>query len=568
MSAGAQGTQGSVRVSGAITALNPQDGLFLRAEHLQAIEDYAETLARTVGTASGTGVVYGFDLSVDATGPALDVGPGLAIGPTGRSLRSTVDAAILLGPDVPGVGTDGFWVVTVAPDTADSGTENVYGTLCADPCSSSGPGSTIRPWRDEGVRITLVPDSLAGLDAVPDLHRRSWLASKYFERERRAGGPWLVPADDTGVVPSPRTRDWTSSAAAPAAAGVPLGTLQLLGSTWTLDVWTARRDVGVAPGERLWRSRLGMRPWNVFLAQVAQFQDQLVPMSTAFARVRRERVVDEREAITRRFVAEASTSMQRSPDFRQFREELAASAESYVLSSAGDSLWDRGFDELPPAGVLYGVLVDKGLTARLDALFGPGVDVRIRQVRADEVLPAFDRAQHRDRIPLHSDFGPTEVDVLVPSLLADLPALRTDDYPWLAFVRREAGSTTIAPVATEEVVVYHVVGPVKDVLTALAAGRRPDDVGLVGTLEYPVGDWAYPGGKIAAKLVQDVGLLATTRFSLVAAASEDARRPLAAQRATLFGACLDEGTAPADVWTVTAADGPEVIVVVQPLANS
>ena len=34
---------------GAITRLNPSDGLFLRAEHLRAMEDYASDLALAVG---------------------------------------------------------------------------------------------------------------------------------------------------------------------------------------------------------------------------------------------------------------------------------------------------------------------------------------------------------------------------------------------------------------------------------------------------------------------------------------------------------------------------------------
>ena len=44
---------------GAITRLNPADGLFLRAEHLRAMEDYASDLALAVGMAGGPGVVHG-----------------------------------------------------------------------------------------------------------------------------------------------------------------------------------------------------------------------------------------------------------------------------------------------------------------------------------------------------------------------------------------------------------------------------------------------------------------------------------------------------------------------------
>ena len=39
-----------------LTALNPLDGLFLRAEHLAAIQNYARELTRAVSRAGGAGV--------------------------------------------------------------------------------------------------------------------------------------------------------------------------------------------------------------------------------------------------------------------------------------------------------------------------------------------------------------------------------------------------------------------------------------------------------------------------------------------------------------------------------
>ena len=48
-----------------LVSLNPEDGLFLRAEHLTTIQDYARAITMAVGQAAGTGVVWGLDLRVD-----------------------------------------------------------------------------------------------------------------------------------------------------------------------------------------------------------------------------------------------------------------------------------------------------------------------------------------------------------------------------------------------------------------------------------------------------------------------------------------------------------------------
>ena len=78
---------------GAITRLNPADGLFLRAEHLRAMEDYASDLALAVGMAGGPGVVHGYQVSLSQDGSAVQVTGGLAIDPDGRPLRSKSGAS-------------------------------------------------------------------------------------------------------------------------------------------------------------------------------------------------------------------------------------------------------------------------------------------------------------------------------------------------------------------------------------------------------------------------------------------------------------------------------------------
>jgi len=567
--------KGSIRASGAITALNPADGLFLRAEHLQAIQTYAEVFTRMIGIGGGTGVVYGFEITpenfeipLEKKPPALKVGRGLATSAAGRSLRSEVDVTLSLA-DVGSAGPDGFWVVTVAPDAKEFGTENVYGNLCDEPCA--GPGAVIHPWVDEGVRIALVPNHIDGLDAVSDLHRRSWLASKYFEREREAGQPWIVPGDVMGAVAPLKTRDWTSSVGAPSDEGVPIGAVLRVGINWVLDVWTARRDIGVPPTEYAWRSRLAMRPWNVFLAQVAQFQDQLGPVMSASGVVRRELVVDERDQVTQEFIDNAPPAIRSRPFFRDFLKSRDEAEAAYVLAAEDKSLWDRGFDELPPAGFLYGVPQDETMRSRLDTLFGDQyVDVRICHVRADSVPPAFDRAQHRDRIPLRSQLGKVPVDVLVPDVPADLPALCTKTYGWVAFVRGEE-SCVDAPAPEEPVDVYHGVYQGVDepavVVRALRDGQAPDSLTWVGRLSYPAGGWDFPVGDVAQKIVELLDEPSDHTTQLFAGAADETRRPLAALRANLFAASFDKRFAAPQVFAIAIPPAtpvkPEFIAVVQ-----
>ena len=63
----ATGSPDSVAVStatGGIRRLNPADGLFLRSEHLNQMQAYSRELALAAGIAGGTGVVYGYQLSL------------------------------------------------------------------------------------------------------------------------------------------------------------------------------------------------------------------------------------------------------------------------------------------------------------------------------------------------------------------------------------------------------------------------------------------------------------------------------------------------------------------------
>ena len=146
-----------------IARLNPFDGLFLRAVHLQQIQLYAQALAQALGLAGGPGVVHGFGLAL-ASEPGkpvsrLDVQPGLAVDADGRILSS--DSTV--GVDLPGPGQTLVWRVELVEEDEPFGQESSYGDICVDPCCER---VTTAPFIGEGVAVRLTPLTLpAGLDA-------------------------------------------------------------------------------------------------------------------------------------------------------------------------------------------------------------------------------------------------------------------------------------------------------------------------------------------------------------------------------------------------------------------
>ena len=539
-------------VEGGITRLNPADGLFLRAEHLEAIQSYARELALAVGIAGGTGVVYGY--TIDVVNDTIEVKPGLAIDPVGRPLRSTGTAVVSLSDPPALADSDGFWVIEVIPASSVFGNENVYGNLCDDPCS----GSAIQPWITEGVTVRLRADQIAGLGTKSAVDRRGYLASQYFERERERGGPWLVPASPGGAISPILERDWAEGTAAPAAAGVPIGALQQVNGEWVLDVWTARRDIGGAPASNVWQWRLAMRPWNVFLAQVLQFEDQLAAVAAA-ATHKVVEIPDDREKL----IAQLGNGFEKmTVKPRWLTEVVHALQKAGPLTSisAGKGLRDLGFGELPPAGFLQVAQVKKNLRERLTVLFGDNVDLRFCHTRADYVAHALEQSQHLDRIPLDpSDYRP-QVDILIPDVPADLPALQTANYGWVAFVRRREARCEEPNERKDAVQVYYLHAALDDTQDSIQKGELPDTARRVGELTYPADTWAYPGGEVVLEIPFNNEL----DLALIAITTSKDRVPLASLRAALFAAEFDHGRGAPPVWAgVPGEEMPETILIIQ-----
>jgi hypothetical protein len=374
-----------------IRRFEPVDGLFLRAGHLRQIEDYARDLSLVNGLAGGPGVVYGYTLDLDPAKQIVGATSGLAIDPSGRPLRSQARLEVDLG-GLARSERGRIWIVEVlAADSIPAGNEPLYSAVCATPC---GPETSIQPWRDDAVRLRVRAETLyGGWVDTPPRQRLSALVSAYFDQERRNGDPWLTPAAPGADVPGIGGRPWASAApaAAPGPAAVPLGLLAWIDGQWILDVWSARRDRMLTPPDTAWQNHLGLRSRPVFTAQVLQFAGQLADQD-----------VNATNPLPPRFVE---------------------------LPPAGFLPLPADFDEQSRG-------VEQRVQRWLDVIFVGAVQPRLEVCSADVALSAVALAQHLDRIPLvaRAEIGPV-VQILVPGVAADLPAVTTTRYGWVAFVR-------------------------------------------------------------------------------------------------------------------------------------
>lgn len=445
-------------------ALNPADGLFLTAEHLNVMQDYARSLTVALATATGPGVVHGLGVTLSRDAKSIVVSPGLAITPHGQPLLLRSEAPIPLEGNLPTRQVpDGFWRIELHPASDTSGSAPVYGSLCNDGCAD-GTGAAIQQWRDEGVEIRFVQDTMSGLDAA-DWSRRNWLASMYFERERVRGGPWLTPTGEDKAVPRLSSNDWDDATTLPAETGVPLALLQSENQHYILDMWAARRLVDGPQASAAWRNRLAMRPWSVFLAQILQFQDELAThqpptggadsaaASATETSAKVTEIVDAVQGLLGSF-------RPRSPERQAQVKKLAETVDRLVTGPGSTSMATTPgaatapevitlptvqLFELPPAG--YIAINTDADDPRVNApkiepilekyIFGQGVRLKVRSVRADQVADEVLAAQHRDRIPLavQVEGSKPSVDILVPTKLADKKELHTNAYGWVAFVR-------------------------------------------------------------------------------------------------------------------------------------
>ncbi len=431
--------------------LNWFDGKLLRADDLRIEQEYVRGLVRRANRADGYGVVQGMTCTLAADG-RLRVGPGLAIDPGGRSLLLGVDVPLdvqelidrtagtgVRKSPVPGrrdafadcveaapagqapVGGARWYVVTVGWAEGLCGTEEVYGRLCGDACTTA----TDRPWRIDGLIFRahpLVPrTALATSSAVAlnDAHERSRLASALFADELADGGS-LISGDGL------RSPVWCAGAAPadPLRDEVPLAVLARAGGTTRfLDLWTVRRERMEPPPRRYWAGRLAMRPWDVFLAQVLQFQCQLTDLLAGGTPGGGggDPCADRQRALEDVF-SELETRIGGKDDERLQllrKRVVGLRALSGLTPGARRLLIDGGIVELPPAGYLP---VDPAgpptVEEQVRDFMGAGVDLTFCATRHDALARAFEDAQHLDRISLlrglDDPAAREQVEIIVP----------------------------------------------------------------------------------------------------------------------------------------------------------
>lgn len=456
-----------------LTRLNYFDGKLLRADDLRTEQDYLRRLVGLANRAGGSGVVHGLDLRLRA-GDRLQLAAGLAIDGEGRVLYLPDDAEVALaellrrsaaptatGQQATAVTSAGFgaceiaaatptvapvqgldlYVIGIAHAEALCGQETVYGRLCEEACATD----TDRPYRLEGVVLRAEPLRLAtplpqsAQAALDQTHLRSRVAAAYFADESQQLGR-LISAAGLG------SEAWCRGALPAGGSFVPLAVLARAGAaTAFLDAWIARRERIDAQPRRYWQWRMRMRPWDVFLAQVLQFQCQLRdlfaaapgggaadpcdPLRTLVAEAAdavaelqahylatSERLV---EAAGREAVREKAGYSRGLSQLKDLAARLDEARRTAGLAPRDRVLIRGGIVELPGAGYLP-VVAGAALTVndQVRALLGEGVDLRFCVVRPDYVPHAFEAAQHLERISLLRGLDDPQsleaVDILVP----------------------------------------------------------------------------------------------------------------------------------------------------------
>ena len=455
-----------------LTRLNYFDGKFLRASDLKTEQEYLRQLVWQSNQAGGSGVVHGFDLTLGG-GDTLNLGAGLAINPDGRVLLLPQDVSISIqelieksrdlqksfkeghvistndfeecyvASETPPVNTthpNDLYLIVICPAEALCGEEDVYGKLCEEACATSND----RPYAIEGLVVRAVPLVLRTplphskvVSIATRKHLRSRVASAYFEDERLGVTSMISRFGLEQEV-------WCLGADAANGACLPIGVIARAGATTVfLDAWISRRERMDTPPRRYWQWRMMMRPWDVFLAQILQFQCQLRdvfgggltpggedPCGDARTVIGEaaKKIVDLIEAHremtpkleTADIVGQMDAFKAKMQELEQMGQKLTAT-EQQMPVPMGDRLLIRGgIIELPSAGYLpVAPDANASVNQQVRQMMGEGVDLRFCIVRPDYVAHALEEAQHMERISLIEGLDDPkkkpQVDILVPN---------------------------------------------------------------------------------------------------------------------------------------------------------
>jgi len=320
-----------------LTRLHYFDGKFLRAADLETEQRYLRALVELSNQAGEVGVVYGFDTVLAAGGDKVQIGPGLAIDPAGRTLllpnlaEVALDVLIeasrrtalaggtpagpaslpmdlprpfgfgvapgarpairLRRPEIDRLSVDAFGECEMAagtpPSDVSSGNDLYLLTIghaeayCGHEdvygrlCEEACVTSSDRPYVVEGLVVRVIPLVLRTAPATS----RVVALDRRHQRSLVASAFYADERLRVGSLISKAglsSNTWCLGADLAGGADVPLAVVARSGSvTVFLDAWTARRERMEAPSRRYWAWRMAMRPWSVYLAQILQFQCQL-----------------------------------------------------------------------------------------------------------------------------------------------------------------------------------------------------------------------------------------------------------------------------------------------------
>jgi hypothetical protein len=515
-----------VSATGGVTVIDPStplkrlnyfDGKFLRADDFNLEQGYLRSLVALSNQGGGAGVVYGYDTTL-ASGDSIQIGPGLAIDPSGKvlllqstvtqSVQALIDATRKTAPsptDASGktAATGGFsdcvevaappptavvpvsdiYVIAICSAEALCGQEDVLGIACQDACVST----TDRPYRLDGIVLRAIPLQLVtplpssktvAIDA--DLYLRGKVAESWF-------------ADEVLKHPNAISRAGLLSHVWCLGAGydnscceVPLAVVARAGATTVfLDAWTVRRERIDAPARRYWQWKMRMRPWDVYLAQILQFQCQLADALASIAtpgirlplaQLAATKALDEAAqfvaqvksglASYRKVTADSTTAGKPAllglslTQVSDLHDRLSTLLQTATVAAAPTQrvLISLGLCWLPSGGYLPVVTGSKlSVNDQVRALLGEGLDLRFCITTADYIAHAIEEAQHMDRISLLQGLddpgAKPHVDILVP----DGKALATGGAPGaglydaaLNFSAQQTGGLAYKGAAREE----------------------------------------------------------------------------------------------------------------------
>ena len=508
-----------------LTRLHYFDGKFLRADAFALEQDYHRMATRLANLAGGWGVVHGLGISL--SGNQLGVGAGLAITAAGNfvlasgDMQASLEDLLARAAATPPEGSKAFadclekappgvketaalaiYEITVGPVEGLCGNEAVYGKLCESACATDSR----HPYWREGVVLRLRPVTLqlpSSSSITPAVvHLRNRVASAYFRAE-----PWLTPSALSGA--GLASGVWCQPATLYGRDEVAIGLLAREGGVnRVIDAWSGRRERMDAQARGYWQGRMAMRPWNVFVAQILQFQCQLSGLFEGGSTVIQpgdncddlrqllDKTRKELDALVARY-GQSSKKILFKVEGKPTTKELQLAASS-VASSFADigglsaqlaaaevgkgalpkqrMLLNAGFFELPPAGYLP-VDPQGPIEEQVQRMFGEGAKLHYHAVRHDEIAHLVEEAQHMERISLTRGLDDPakveQVEIFVPDgEVRDAQALATGTW-WrvemlssaLSALLRVAPST-IKPGAEHPTPVPKPVGEVEEMAAA------------------------------------------------------------------------------------------------------